>query len=135
MYYVRCANLEALAALDEGVGDPEESVVTEVQHAQELQVLKLASREDGGEVVPQLVVTVGQGEQVQLKIFVGKICAIFVANPTSSFKMIKIFLAHFLLFTAVIMNYNCFRSVNPYLAYDCEESGGYKEMSSILADQ
>jgi len=58
----RCANLEALAALDEGVGDPEEPVVTEIQHAQELQVLKLASREDGGEVVPQLVVTVGQGE-------------------------------------------------------------------------
>jgi hypothetical protein len=65
-----CANLEALAALDEGVGDPEEPVMTEVQHAQELQVLKLASREDGGEVVTQLVVTADQGEQVQLKIFV-----------------------------------------------------------------
>ncbi len=64
-----CANLEALAALDEGVGDAEEPVVTEVQYAQELQVLKLASREHGGEVVSQLVVTAGQGEQVQVKIF------------------------------------------------------------------
>jgi|LakMenEpi03Aug12_release.lakeMendotaPanAssembly.Ray.scaffolds.fasta_scaffold5892257_1 hypothetical protein len=65
--------------------------MTEVQHAQELQVLKLASREHGGEVVPQLVVTVGQGEQVQLKIFFCKICAIFVANPTRSVKLNQIF--------------------------------------------
>jgi hypothetical protein len=69
-YLFHCANLEALAALDEGVGDAEEPVVTEVQHAQELQVLKLASREHGREVVPQLVVTVGQGEQVQSTSFV-----------------------------------------------------------------
>ncbi len=83
---LRCANLEALAALDEGVGDAEEPVMTEIQHAQELQVLKLARREHGGEVVPQLVVTV-EGEQVQIK----KICAIFVANLTSNVALNKIF--------------------------------------------
>ncbi len=68
-----CANLEALAALDESVGDAEEPVMAEVQHAQELQVLKLASREDGGEVVTQLVVTVGQEEQVQVQALFCKI--------------------------------------------------------------
>jgi hypothetical protein len=62
--------------------------------------------------------------------------AIFVANPTRSVKLIKISHAHFLLFSAVIMNYGFYRAVNTYLAYEgWEESVSYKEMSSILADQ
>ncbi len=80
IYLFRCANLEALAALDEGVGDAEEPVVTEIQHPQELQVLKLASREDGGEVVSQLVVTVNQGEQVQRTSLFCEKSATFVAK-------------------------------------------------------
>jgi hypothetical protein len=53
-------NLEALAALDEGIRNADQTVVAEVQHAEELQVLKLARGEDRREVVAQLVVTVQQ---------------------------------------------------------------------------
>ena len=56
-YLGRRLYLEIVAAFDEGVGNAEEAVVAEVQHAEELEVLELPRGEDRGQVVTQLVVT------------------------------------------------------------------------------